>query len=131
MLGLGRCAGFSPAASRRGRSALRRTGSSWRWPLFGVQALGHTVSAVWPKDSITAVPRLQSTGSILVTHGLSCSVTCRICPTRDKTHWQANSLSLRHQGSLLHVYNFKDIFFSTYLVFVLSLLSQVLLLLKS
>ena len=55
------------------------------------------------KDSKAAAPGLQSTGSIVVAHGLSRSEACEILQTRDRIHvfnpgrW---SLYLSHQGSL-------------------------------
>ena len=49
-------------------------------------------------------PGLQSTGSTLVVHGLSCSVECGILRGQGSNpsllHWQADSLPLSHQGSL-------------------------------
>ena len=51
---------------------------------------------------------LQSTGSrhagsVVVAHGLSCSVACGILPDQGSNlcplHWQADSQPLRHQGS--------------------------------
>ena len=42
-------------------------------------------------------------GSVLVAHGLSCSVACEIFPDQGMNlcplHWQADSQPLRHQGS--------------------------------
>ena len=122
MLGLHCCTGFSQAAVHRGCFSLWCSGFS-RWSpllLWSTGPRAHSLQSLWHVDSIVAVPRLQSTGSIVVTQGFSCSMTCRICPTRDKTHWQAESLPLRHQGIPLHLYNFITLFF-TYLVFVLSL----------
>ena len=53
--------------------------------------------------SEVAVPRLWSSGSIVVTHGLSCSVACRVHPRPGiepmLLHWQADSLPLSHLGS--------------------------------
>ena len=69
--------------------------------LQGTQALQlqHTGSEV-------AAPRLQSPGSIVVAHGLSCSTACGIFPDqRLKScllHWQMDSLPLSHQGSPQH-----------------------------
>ena len=44
---------------------------------------------------------LQSTGSVVVEHGLSCSKACGIFPTQGSNpcllHWQVNSLPLSHQ----------------------------------
>ena len=55
--------------------------------------------------SLVAEHRLQSTGSVVVTYGLSCSLACGTfldqgsnpCPL----DWQADSLPLDHQGSPL------------------------------
>ena len=53
--------------------------------------------------SIVAVPRLQSTGSLVMVHGLCCSMTCGIFPTQGLNlrllHWQADSLLLNDKGS--------------------------------
>ena len=50
-------------------------------------------------------PRLQSTGSIVVVHRLSCCTSCEIFPDQGLNlcllHWQADSLPLSHQGALL------------------------------
>ena len=47
--------------------------------------------------------RLQSAGSVVVAHGLSCSAACGIFPDQGSNpcplHWQAGSQPLRHQGS--------------------------------
>ena len=55
---------------------------------------------------LVAAPRLQSPGSIVVAHGLSCSTVCGIFPDqRLKScllHWQMDSLPLSHQGSPQH-----------------------------
>ena len=52
---------------------------------------------------MVAVPGLQSTGSIVVWHGLSCSEACEIFPDQGSNlcllHWQVDSLPLSHQGS--------------------------------
>ena len=53
--------------------------------------------------SVVVARELQSAGSVVVAHGLSCSAACGIflgqgsnpCPL----HWQADSLPLRHQES--------------------------------
>ena len=55
--------------------------------------------------SLIAEHRLESTGSVAAVHGVSCSMTRGIfldqgwnpCPL----HWQADSLPLDHQGSLI------------------------------
>ena len=50
-----------------------------------------------------AVPGLQSTGSIVVAHGLTCSTPGGIFPEQGSNscllHWQVESLPLSHQGS--------------------------------
>ena len=65
--------------------------------LFGVQTL------------IVAAPRLQSAGSIIVAHGLSCSTACGIFRTQGSNlcllHWEAYSLHLSHQWNpLKHIW---------------------------
>ena len=59
-------------------------------------ALVHAGSAV-------AAPGLQSTGSLVVAHRLSCSIECEIFPTQGLNpcllHWQVDSLPLSHQES--------------------------------
>ena len=46
---------------------------------------------------------LENTGSTGVAHGLSCPMACGIFPDKGLNpcflHWQADSLSLSHQGS--------------------------------
>ena len=67
-----------------------------RLQAHGFQQLQHLASVV-------AAQALQSTGSVVVAHGLSCSMSCGIsldqgwnpCPL----HWQADSYPLYHQGS--------------------------------
>ena len=53
--------------------------------------------------SIVAAPRLWSTGSIIVTYGLSCSMACDIFLDQRLNpcllHWQADSSPLSHQES--------------------------------
>ena len=51
------------------------------------------------QTSVLLAPRLQSTGSTLVAHGLSCSLARGIFPDQGSNpyllHWQADSLPLR------------------------------------
>ena len=58
---------------------------------------------LWQTGSAVAAPGLQSTSSIVVAHGLSCSTACGIFPEQGSNlcllHWQADSLPLSHQGS--------------------------------
>ena len=53
--------------------------------------------------SAVAAAGLQSTGSVVVVHGLSCFVACGIFPNQESNpcllHWQEDSLPLSHQGS--------------------------------
>ena len=48
-------------------------------------------------------------GSVVVAHGPSCSVACGIFPDQGSNpcplHWQADSQSLRHQGSPLKIFD--------------------------
>ena len=61
----------------------------------GVQDLGYM-------GSVVVVPRLQSKGLIFVAHELPFSMACGISPDQGSNlcllHWQADSLSLGHQG---------------------------------
>ena len=58
--------------------------------------------------SAGAAPRLQSTGSVVATHGLSCSTACGTISDQELNpcvlHWQMDSLPLSHQRSpqLIH-----------------------------
>ena len=53
--------------------------------------------------SVAVVPRLQSAGSIVVVHGLSCSTACGFVLNQGLNsrplHWQVESYPLCHQGS--------------------------------
>ena len=55
------------------------------------------------RASVVVAPGPQSTGSIVVVHGLACSVEHGIFPDQGSNscllHWQADSLPLSHQGS--------------------------------
>ena len=97
VLGLVCCTGFSLVAT---------SGS------YSVAALGlltvvasliseHGLWGIWALAA--AIPGLQSTGSIVVAHRLSCSMTCGIFPDQGSIpcllHLQADSLPLSHQGS--------------------------------
>ena len=63
-----------------------------------LQQLGHV-------GSVVVALRLQTTGSIIVAHGLSCSVAYGIFLEQGSNscllHWQEDSLPLSHQGSPL------------------------------
>ena len=55
------------------------------------------------KASVVVAPGLQSTGSVVVVHGLGFSVACGILPDQGLNlrllHWQVDSLPPSHQGS--------------------------------
>ena len=70
----------------------------------GLQAQLQHIQQLLCKGSIVAAPGLQSTGSVVVTHGLSCSEACGIFLDQELNpcllHWQTDYLPLSHQGSL-------------------------------
>ena len=72
-------------------------------PLFVVHGLLTAVSHVFAEHG------LQSTGSVVVAHGLRCSAACGILPDQGSNpcplHWQADSRPLCHQGSPLIPFN--------------------------
>ena len=84
---------------------LRRVGFSLWWLLFwspGFSCCGNNVG------SVVAAPGLWSTGSIVVAHGLSCSVARRIFPNQGSNeclpHWQTKFFTPeppRKSGNLL------------------------------
>ena len=53
--------------------------------------------------SVVVAPGLESVGSVVAAHRLSCSVACGILPDQGSIlcplHWQADSYPLYHQGS--------------------------------
>ena len=63
--------------------------------------LEHGLWGIWAL--VVAIPGLQSTGSIVAAHRLSCFVACGIFPDQGSNpcflHLQADSLPLSHQGS--------------------------------
>ena len=77
--------GLSLVAASGGHSSSWCAGLSLSWPLL----LRSTGS--------------RRAGSVVVAHGLSCSVACGIFPDQGSNpcslHWQADSQPLRHQGS--------------------------------
>ena len=88
-LGLHCCMGLSLVVASGGYSVVAVCGL-----LIAVQA------------SVVMVLRLQSTGLIVVAHGLSCSAACEIFLPDQRSnpcllHWQVDSLLLSHQGSRL------------------------------
>ena len=77
--------GLSLVVASGGHSSLRCAGLSLLWPLL----LRSTGS--------------RRAGSVTVAHGPSCSAACGIFPDQGSNpcplHWQADSQTLRHQGS--------------------------------
>ena len=77
--------GLSPVAASGDHSSSRCAGLSLSRPL-------------WLRSTGS-----RSAGSVIVAHGLSCSVACGIFPDQGSNpcplHWQADSQPLRHQGS--------------------------------
>ena len=93
VLGLRCRSGFSLVVESGGYSVVVACG-----PLIVVASLvvEHGIQVIWASAVVT--PRLQSTGSIVVAHGHSCSIACGIFfPIL--LHWQADSLPLSQQGS--------------------------------
>ena len=94
MLGLRFCARAFSSCSKRG-------------PLFIAVHRPLTIAA-----SLGGSTGSRCAGSVVVAHGPSCSVACRIFPDQGSNpcplHWQADSQPLRHQGSPVphHLYPF-------------------------
>ena len=67
----------------------------------GLQA--RRLQQLWHVGSVVVARGLQSTGSVVVVHELSCSTTCGIFADQGSNpcalHWQVDSQPLRHQGS--------------------------------
>ena len=78
--------GLSLVAASEGHSSLQCAGLSLSQPLL-LQSTGS-----------------RRAGSVVVAHGPSCSTACGILPDQGSNlcplHWQADSQSLHHQGSL-------------------------------
>ena len=77
----------------------RAFSSCGQWgPLFIAVRGPLTIAA-----SLAVEHRLQSTGSVVVGHRISCSAACGILPDQGSNpcplHWQADSQPLHHQGS--------------------------------
>ena len=73
------------------------------WDARTSLAVEHGLQGAWA--SVVAVPRLESTGSIVTACRPSCSMVCGIFPDQGSNsglwYWQADSLPLSHQGSLI------------------------------
>ena len=92
--------GLFSSCSERGLVFVASLGFSRR----GAQALEFAGFSSCALGSIVAVPRLQSTDSVVVGHRLRCCSARGIFPGQGSNpglrHWQAESLLLNHQGSL-------------------------------
>ena len=97
VLGVRCCVGFSLVAAS--------------WGYFYVAVCGLLIVVASPvaeyslqgiQDSIVVLPGLQSTSSAVAVHRLSCSVACGLFLDQGSNpcllHWQADSLSLIHEG---------------------------------
>ena len=111
VLGLHCCLGFSLAVVNRGYFLVAVHGL-----LIAVASpdAEHRLSGMGA--SVVGAPGLWSAGSIVVTHGLSCSTASGIFPDRGLNpcllHWQVGSLPLSHHGSPLQLF-FKSDYFPT------------------
>ena len=71
--------------------------------LQGMGYVARSLQHLWCVSSVVVVPGLQSTGSVVVAHGLSHSTACGVFPDQGLQphllHWQVESLLLSRQGS--------------------------------
>ena len=95
--------GFILVAVHGGYSSLQCAGFSLLWLLL-LQSTGSRAQQFqsWHEGSIVLVPRLQSTGSTPVAHGINFSTVWGVFsdPVLNLClmHWQADSLPLRHEN---------------------------------
>ena len=80
---------LSLVAASGGYSSLQCVGFSLQWLLLlrsmgsghkGFSSCGAWAQQLWRVGSVVVVRRLQSAGSVVVAHGLSCSAACGIFP---------------------------------------------------
>ena len=102
MSGLRCCTGFSLVAVSRGYFPVAVPGLLTAVPSL-VVGHGLRLRLLRLQDSVVVVPRFWSTGSIVVVHGLSCSVARRIFLDQGSNpclpHWQIDSLPRSPQES--------------------------------
>ena len=102
VLGLCCCAGFSLVVMTRGYSLVALCRLLIAVACCGAQVLGCS-------DFSSCGSKLQSTASIVVAHGLSCSAARGIFLDQvlnpSHLHWPVNSLPLSHQGNLSHFFS--------------------------
>ena len=74
-----------------------------RFSCCGAQALGSQASVVATHGFTSCRSGFQSTGSVFVLQGFSCSIACGIFPDQGLNpcplHWQVDAYPLHHQGS--------------------------------
>ena len=85
---------------------LQRAGASLHrgaWLLIAPASLAVEHGLSGARASVGAAPRLLSTGSVVVVHGLSCFTACGIFLDQVSNlcllHWQVDSLPLSHEES--------------------------------
>ena len=80
---------------------------------LGLQA--HGLQQLWLTGSVVVARGLQSAGSVVVAHRLSCSTACGIFPDQGLNpcplHLQADSQPLCHQGSPFYLFLYTHIVF--------------------
>ena len=104
------CAG-SPLLLGLSRVEESRGGVGFSWQLLLLRSMYPRIPGLqqlWHMGSVVVSPRLQSTGSIVVAHGLSCSQACGVFLQQGSgiclLHYQADSLPLSHQGRLIKAF---------------------------
>ena len=110
MLGLHYCLGFSLVVASKGYSLIAVRGLPIAVASLVERSLWNTGCRRTGASGIAA-PGLQSTGSVVVSHELSCSEVRGILPDQGSNpyllHWQVDSLPLNHQGNpQIHYYPF-------------------------
>ena len=95
VLGLRRCVGFLSSCG-----AWAAYCSGFSFVELGLQGVW---AQLWRVSLVVVIPRLESTGSIVVARGVSCSAACGVFPDQGSNpfllQWQVDSLPLSHQGS--------------------------------
>ena len=91
------CAGFSPVGESGGCSLMAIRGLF----IAPTSLVKRGISGAWATGAV--IPRLWSTGSAVVAHGLGCPGACVIFSDHGSNpylpRWQVDSVPLSHQGS--------------------------------
>ena len=94
------CVDFLPLQQVGALVQLRCVGFSLVW---STGSRARSLQQLWRVGAAVATPRLQSTGSVVVAHGVGCSAPCGIFPTQGSNlcllRWQVDPLPPSHQGS--------------------------------